>query len=603
MLYMFVGLAVVCDDYFENSLAEISEYLGLSDDVAGATFMAAGSSAPELFTSVMGVFVAESDVGIGTIVGSAVFNVLIIIGAVALTAVNPTGGLVRLQWYPLTRDSIFYCLTIVLLVVVVFDGEVNIAESVACLVMYILYIVIMKFNVKMEKATQKMVANAPNRHCPLEKQVMCVCDSAYMQIFIMACILGNVVILFLEIDDGIEPEILDTINLAFSCIFIAEMVIKIYGMGFFAYWRDPANTFDGILVCLIIGEFMLKAGTAGGSDVSALRAVRMFRIFKFLRGLRIFKLCVGSSGTLIKTGSLNRQNRVAPISGEEEIDRELAMAKAASGEPEGEESKDTAATTKDLETGDKLVLKPLETKEETKEDEEKKIDDEGEKEKEKEAGGDDEEEEDYSNPFEVPDGIGSKIYWVVTFPLCVIMWATVPGPHWGPKYKKYFFLTFTMSIVWIGALSFIMVWMAELFGKAAGIPPPVMGLTILAAGTSIPDTIASVNVGKAGKGDMAVSNSIGSNVFDILIGLGVPWFIKTVCMSTTVIIQSDGIVFNIMILFITVAIVVLCIHLSAWMLTRKVGYFLLFVYLLFVVQSLLTEYKYILAPGCPNNLF
>lgn len=50
------------------SLEAISEKLDLSEDVAGATFMAAGSSAPELFTSVAGVGV-ESDVGIGTIVG------------------------------------------------------------------------------------------------------------------------------------------------------------------------------------------------------------------------------------------------------------------------------------------------------------------------------------------------------------------------------------------------------------------------------------------------------------------------------------------------------------------------------------------------------
>jgi len=49
--YMFWGLAIVCDDYFVASLEEISEALGLSPDVAGATFMAAGSSAPELFTS------------------------------------------------------------------------------------------------------------------------------------------------------------------------------------------------------------------------------------------------------------------------------------------------------------------------------------------------------------------------------------------------------------------------------------------------------------------------------------------------------------------------------------------------------------------------
>ena len=52
-LYMFTALAIVCDDYFVPALERISEELKLSEDVAGATFMAAGSSAPELFTSVI----------------------------------------------------------------------------------------------------------------------------------------------------------------------------------------------------------------------------------------------------------------------------------------------------------------------------------------------------------------------------------------------------------------------------------------------------------------------------------------------------------------------------------------------------------------------
>ena len=60
--------------------------LGVSPDVAGATFMAAGGSAPGLFTSVIGVFIAQSDVGIGTIVGSAVFNILFVIAACAFAA-------------------------------------------------------------------------------------------------------------------------------------------------------------------------------------------------------------------------------------------------------------------------------------------------------------------------------------------------------------------------------------------------------------------------------------------------------------------------------------------------------------------------------------
>lgn len=69
--YMFYSLALVCEKYFMPSLEEFSQRLGLSEDVAGATLMSAGSSAPELFTALLGVFVAKGDVGTGTIVGSA----------------------------------------------------------------------------------------------------------------------------------------------------------------------------------------------------------------------------------------------------------------------------------------------------------------------------------------------------------------------------------------------------------------------------------------------------------------------------------------------------------------------------------------------------
>ncbi|MEQ2225307.1 hypothetical protein ILYODFUR_016129 [Ilyodon furcidens] len=85
-LYMFLALAITCDEYFVTSLEKICEKLDLSEDVAGATFMAAGSSAPELFASVIGVFITHGDVGVGTIVGSAVFNILCIIGVCGIFA-------------------------------------------------------------------------------------------------------------------------------------------------------------------------------------------------------------------------------------------------------------------------------------------------------------------------------------------------------------------------------------------------------------------------------------------------------------------------------------------------------------------------------------
>lgn len=69
--YMFYSLALVCERYFMPSLEEFALRLHLSEDVAGATLMSAGSSAPELFTAILGVFVAKGDVGTGAIVGSA----------------------------------------------------------------------------------------------------------------------------------------------------------------------------------------------------------------------------------------------------------------------------------------------------------------------------------------------------------------------------------------------------------------------------------------------------------------------------------------------------------------------------------------------------
>lgn len=78
--------------------------------------------------------------------------------------------------------------------------------------------------------------------------------------------------------------------------------------------------------------------------------------------------------------------------------------------------------------------------------------------------------------------------------------------------------TFFVSILWIVVFSYFMVWWAKEISVTMGIDDEIMGLTVLAAGTSIPDLITSVLVARKGYGDMAVSSSVGSNLFDITIG-------------------------------------------------------------------------------------
>jgi Ca2+/H+ antiporter len=146
--YMLLGLSVICDEYFVGALEAMVERFEVKPDVAGATFMAAGGSAPELFTSIMGVFVSQNDVGFGTIVGSAVFNVLFVIGLCALFA----GSAMTLTWWPLFRDCTYYICGLIILAFCVEDERVTWWEAAILFLLYIGYIVIMYFNQKLDAA-------------------------------------------------------------------------------------------------------------------------------------------------------------------------------------------------------------------------------------------------------------------------------------------------------------------------------------------------------------------------------------------------------------------------------------------------------------------
>lgn len=153
VIYMFVALAIVCDEFFVPALDVIIEKLDIQDDVAGATFMAAGGSAPELFTSVIGVFVSFDDVGIGTIVGSAVFNILFVIGMCAIFSKT----VLTLTWWPLFRDCFFYSISLITLIMFFKDNFIYWYEALVLLSFYIGYVSFMKWNQPMERLVKKLI--------------------------------------------------------------------------------------------------------------------------------------------------------------------------------------------------------------------------------------------------------------------------------------------------------------------------------------------------------------------------------------------------------------------------------------------------------------
>lgn len=127
-----------------------------------------------------------------------------------------------------------------------------------------------------------------------------------------------------------------------------------------------------------------------------------------------------------------------------------------------------------------------------------------------------------------PRGEGAFAWfkYFLVLPIIVCLTFTIPDTR-RPGFGKWCYVSFILSILWIGGFSYFMVNWTELLGNTIGIPSVIMGMTLLAAGTSVPDLLSSVIVARMGEGDMAVSSSIGSNIFDILVGLPLPWLCFT----------------------------------------------------------------------------
>ncbi|XP_052010189.1 sodium/potassium/calcium exchanger 4-like isoform X1 [Xyrauchen texanus] len=497
-LYMFLALAIVCDDYFVTSLEKICEKLHMSEDVAGATFMAAGSSAPELFASIIGVFITHGDVGVGTIVGSAVFNILCIIGVCGIFA----GQVVYLTKFSVFRDSIYYIFSVVALIAFIYDGKIVWWESLVLIIMYVGYIIIMKFNSSMQNyfagKEDKSVANGNTVISEMED------GNAYYQQFW---------------DDPSWP-LLSRVKPSKTCTRVSVVRVDEMINSSPPHYRFP----EAGLRVMITNHFGPKTRLRMAS-----------------------RLIINEQQRLMKTAN--------------GVDAVLVADK----------------TTDTMENGnvmeDKLTEEP---------------------------------ENEISSPFSLPGGCMDRVKLFISWPILVLLYFTVPNCA-KPRWEHLFMLSFFLSTLWIAIFSYFMVWMVTIVGYTLGIPDVIMGITFLAAGTSVPDCIASLIVARQGLGDMAVSNTIGSNVFDILVGLGVPWGIQTMAVNYGSVIQinSRGLVYSVVLLLGSVALTVLGIHVNRWKLDFKLGMYVLVLYAVFLCFSVMIEYNvftFVNLPMCQEDL-
>ncbi|ALC49668.1 CG12061, partial [Drosophila busckii] len=372
-LYFFVMLAIVCDDYLVTSMERLCYTLRMPYDVAGATFLAAATSAPELFVSLISTFITKGDLGIGTIVGSSVFNVLAIAAVCGLLSPAAT-----LDWWPISRDTLWYLIAIAVLFVFVFDSHIKLYEAGIMFGLYFVYLVLLIFDRKIQKKIRKI---------ELELDIM-------------------------DEDPLVREE-------------------------------DPIKSFREH-IC----DFPTKE-----------------------------------------------------------------------------------------------------------------------------------------------DHWCKKIWFYIKYPAEVLLAITTPSARW------IFFLTLFVAVLWISVISYMVAWFLTIVGYNFGIPDSIMGLTVLAIGTSVPEVCSSYIVSNKGYGSMAMCNAIGSNTFDIFVCLGLPWIISILIYKQDVVINSSGLAVTTGMLVLTALLLYILFLITKFVLGKFIGAATLIGYIIFLAVSCTLEIIW-LKPMC-----
>lgn len=95
-------------------------------------------------------------------------------------------------------------------------------------------------------------------------------------------------------------------------------------------------------------------------------------------------------------------------------------------------------------------------------------------------------------------------------------------------------LWFFVGLSCLIASAEVLVWGAKIIALELGVSPLIIGLTVVAVGTSLPELAASVMSALKGHHDIAIGNVIGSNIFNLLLVMGIAPIIKPLVMEAEV---------------------------------------------------------------------
>ena len=147
-----VSLIVVLKsaDVFVDNLVEIGGALGISEIILGVTASAIGTSLPEFGSAVIASMSGSVEIGVGTVIGSNIWNIAGILGISATVS-----GLIRTNKEGLNRDWLMMLLTSLILIFFMLFGDINWQASVVMITAYCFYLWVLIRSQRKKNANEK----------------------------------------------------------------------------------------------------------------------------------------------------------------------------------------------------------------------------------------------------------------------------------------------------------------------------------------------------------------------------------------------------------------------------------------------------------------
>ncbi|MCW3129933.1 MAG: calcium/sodium antiporter [Methanophagales archaeon] len=261
-------------DYFVRGLGVLCKRFEIPGSIVGATVAAIGSSAPEFGTSVFSVVEAHPTIGLGTIIGSAIFNITLLIAiSVWIRGCNVSRDVLH-------RDGLFYLIAVLITGICMWDGKITRYEAVSWTCLYAVYLAWLIWDAKRKKEEFLGDMEIPSN---IKGAVYLIAGLLF--IILAAALLVRSTITITELM-GIPESLFSLVIIAIGTS-ISDLFISIHaarnGMGSLAISNAiGSNTFD-ILACLGIPlSFPTETTVVGDIGISMPYLLVSFLIFLLL---------------------------------------------------------------------------------------------------------------------------------------------------------------------------------------------------------------------------------------------------------------------------------------------------------------------------------